>query len=132
MHLNPVTIELDGQSWAWVESEWTLKQWFVIKANTGLDRLPFIEGVMQENPACLQALVWMMRRDAEPDLPLGSVDFSPSRLNVTPIKVPDASTPPVAEDGGGAEPPTASANDGTTTSTSSPAGAASPLAMSIP
>lgn len=121
-------IKLDDKQWLFDEESWTLAEWFVLKNVTGLSRVPFLNGLLEEDPYALQGLVWFLRtRDGEPRLRLEEVDFHPSRLDWDEFKESDAIPPSV-----GAEAPTTSKSDETTTSTSSPAGSDSQPEMSTP
>lgn len=118
-------ITLDGQRWLFDEQTWTLKDWFVIKAETGLDRVPFLEGILTENPTALQGLIWFLRWRNGDQVPRAGIDFAPAALDLEPLDEPEADAdPPV----GGAEQTSAPAE--TSTSTSSPGGADSDLVMS--
>lgn len=122
-------IKLDGKQWLFDEESWTLDEWFIIKNATGLARIPFLNGVLEEDPFALQGLVWLLRsRDGEPNLRLSDVNFRPADLDWDAVEEPDAVPPSV----GDAEPPKTSEPDGIVTSTSSPAGSVSPPAMLTP
>lgn len=127
----------DGREWFFDEENLTLADYFVIKAAAGLSRVKFLEGILDEDPAALQVLVWFLRRRTEPDLPLASVDFKPAALTVRPAvespsptgASPSDSPPTGLTDAGSSDSPTPSSS-ATATSGSSPAGAASDLVTS--
>jgi hypothetical protein len=122
---------LDGKQWLFDEQSWTLADWFIIKNATGMGRIAFLNGLLEEDPACLQALMWFLRRPDEPNLRLEEVMFKPASLTWEEVEQPQvAPDPPVAavDD----ESPPISANDGTTTSTTSPVSATSLPVMLTP
>lgn len=128
--IRPVWIGLDGKRWLFDEASWELGDWFVIKNATGLGRVPFINGVMEEDPGALQALIWFLRRRDEPNLLLSEVMFRPAGLEYEAVE--DEQDPPSGGAAVAAEPPKTSENDVTTTSPPSPAPTATPAGMSTP
>lgn len=123
-------VGLGDDEWFFDEEALTLREYFVIKAASGLGRVAFLEGILDEDPAALQVLVWFLRLRAEPHLHLGSVDFRPAALTVRPaVEAPPDPTPAAPEPpppptaGGSTDSPTPSISE-TATSGSSPAGAA--------
>jgi hypothetical protein len=95
--VRPVWIELDGQRWLFDEEQYTLADYFVLKAATGLGRAAFLTGVLDEDPAALQALIWFLRRKDEPDLALEAVNFRPAALDFAAVEEPDVDPPAVPE-----------------------------------
>ena len=129
--LNKTWIGLDGQRWLFDEASWELADWFVIKNATGLGRVPFLNGVLNEEPDALQALIWFLRRKDEPNLRLEEVQFRPAAVEYEPADPPEPDADPPSA-GGDAEPPSTSKSGATTTSRRSRAPTATPAGMSTP
>lgn len=127
--LRPAWLVLGEKRWLFDESSWELGDWFVIKNATNLGRVAFINGLLEEDPAALQALVWFLRRKDEPNLTLAEVTFRPSAIEYEEVQAED---PPSVGGAVAAEPPKTSESDGTTTSPPSPVSTATPAGMSTP
>lgn len=111
----------------WDLDDLTLKEAFVIKATTGMDPAPILQGLQQGSPQAWQAVVWFLMQKQNPGLPLSAVDFRYGDIEIEDVQpqevaAGDRPTPEVVD----------SASSGTTTSTSSPAGADFAPAMSTP
>src|SRR5665811_608135 len=83
-----MNISLDDQSWQFNEEELEIRDAFAIKASTGLDLGPFLQGLATLDPASLQGLVWFCRRSAEPQLRLEDVNFKVFQLKLERAEPP--------------------------------------------
>ena len=83
-----MNISLDDQSWQFNEEELEIRDAFAIKASTGMDLGPFLQGLATLDPASLQGLVWFCRRSAEPQLRLEDVNFKVFRLKLERAEPP--------------------------------------------
>jgi hypothetical protein len=131
--LQKAWIVLGEQRWLFDEESWTLNDWFLIKNTTGFSRLPFLQGVLEEDPQAMQVLVWFLRRRNEPDLALSAVQFNPAAVEAEEFEQEDDADPP--SEGAATKPltlPPTSAPDATSTSMPSGDASASPPVMSIP
>lgn len=130
--LRPAWVVLDGKRWLFDEASWELGDWFVIKNATGLGRMAFINGLLEEDPAALQALIWFLRRRDEPELLLSEVSFRPASLEYEEVEPAPTVPPSSGGDDASAAPPKTSESEGTTTSPPSPVLTATPAGMSTP
>lgn len=88
-------VHLDDRSWDFVDADLTVKDAFTIKAATGMNLRPFLEGLQQMDPLSLQGLIWFLRRPAEPQLRIEDVDFKIADLRLEQVE--DAEDPTVGE-----------------------------------
>lgn len=87
--MTAMRVKLDDQSWSFDEDTLDLRDAFLIKSGTGLNFRPFLEGVQEMDPLCLQGLVWFLRRKAGEDaLTLDEVNFRLAELDVTQEEAP--------------------------------------------
>lgn len=66
---------LGNDEWMFDEGDITLEDAFMIKAETGLALRPFLQGIADMDPDCLQGLVWFCRRKAGERVNRSSVKF---------------------------------------------------------
>lgn len=122
----PCDVVIGEQRWFFDEKTMTLKDYFVLKAASGLTRPQFLNGLMADEPAALQALVWFVRRRDEPDLALADVDFLWDDLEIEDRSGAAESVPPPDVPGDDAPSPgTTPSSSGADGSTDSPATATS-------
>jgi hypothetical protein len=68
-------VGLGEGKWEFNERELDLKAAFAIKAATGLNLKPFMQGIADMDPLCLQGLVWFVQRTDKPAQRLEDVNF---------------------------------------------------------
>jgi hypothetical protein len=127
VEFNPAWISLRGERWLFDVNTWTLKDWFAIKAESGYDRIPFLNGLLSEDPHCLQTLVWYLQVKHTGQAPRRhTIDFAMNELQWEVAAQPDevVDVPP-SESADAKVPPRTSANGATTSSSSSPTTATS-------
>lgn len=102
--MHPCRVLLNGEEWVFDESRMMLSEYRAIKDATGLTRLAFCKGIVDEDPYAQQALVWHLRNKTKPGLPLHAVEFAPADLAFEPLDadpspeaVPDETTPSPTE-----------------------------------
>lgn len=92
--MSRVMIALAGVGeWEFDDENLTLKDAFVIKEATGLAVKPFLDGVANFDPDCVQTLIWMLRRPTEPKLLRNQIEF---RLMDLRIEQLDAESGPTS------------------------------------
>lgn len=89
---------------------------FLLKAATGLDLLPIYEGMGSMNPASWRAVIWWLKRKADPNIQPDAINFKWGDLEMAEVVGEDP--PPSAETSGDGT----SANAETSGSGSSAAG----------
>jgi hypothetical protein len=116
-------IDLPGEHYEWDPQTIDLTGAFAIKAASGLDLVPFQNGLNSMNPAALQALVWYLRQQNGRPEDIRHINFV-----ISDLKVEDAPDP------AGDENPTVTGSEPveTVTSDSSPTIATSPPETSTP
>lgn len=68
-------VRLGEDEWLFDEGDITLEDAFMIKAETGLALRPFLQGIADMDPDCLQGLVWFCRRKTGERISRSSVKF---------------------------------------------------------
>lgn len=118
MQFHPCVVSLPGESWEWDESEMTVGDWRKIKQATGLARLAFIRGIVEEDPDAVQGLVWYLRDREKPGYKYEwAAAVKPSELDYHLVSDADPSGSAVSA---GTIPPE---TETTTSSTSTPSAA---------
>src|SRR5664280_199273 len=69
------TVGLDDGKWEFDERKLELKDAFAIKSATGLNLKPFMQGIADMDPLCLQGLVWFVQRTDRPGQRLEDINF---------------------------------------------------------
>lgn len=83
-------VKLGDAEWLFDESAVTLEDAFLIKTGTGLALKPFLQGVADLDPTCLQGLVWFLRRKAGEAIPMEVVQFTIMDLEISQDADPPA------------------------------------------
>ena len=106
-------ITLGDERYEFDDTGLTLTDAFMIKSASGLDLVPFQDGLNTMSPLALQVLIWFLRQKAGRPEDIRSIDFVISTLSVT--EAPTVELPDPTE--------AASEIDETATSDSSPTSA---------
>jgi hypothetical protein len=87
------TVGLGDSKWEFNERELDIKGAFAIKAATGLNLKPFMQGIADMDPACLQGLVWFVQRADKPNQRPEDINFKIVDLKLEQVE--DAEPVPV-------------------------------------
>jgi hypothetical protein len=85
-----VILSLGDKHWDFDDAEIELKDAFAIKAATGLNLKPFLEGVAEMDPLSIQGLVWFVRHKAGEKVNLADINFRLADLKMDQPEVPAA------------------------------------------
>lgn len=83
-------VRLGDQEWTFDEENIDLNDAFLIKSGTGLALRPFLQGVADLDPHCLQGLVWFLRRKTGEQVDINTISFRLADLDVTQADDPPA------------------------------------------
>jgi len=75
-------IKLGDESWDFDPQELTLREAFAIKSAIGLNFRPFLNGMMEMDPDCLQMLLWLVRTRNGERIDRTSIDFPLAQLQI--------------------------------------------------
>lgn len=89
-------VRLGEDGWLFDEGDITLEDAFVIKAELGLALRPFLQGIADMDPDCLQGLVWFCRRKAGERVSRSSVKFRILDLDLSQDEEDEQDPPPEA------------------------------------
>lgn len=75
-------VKLGEAEWEFDGDNLTLEDAFLIKSETGMALRPFLRGVADLDPICLQGLVWFCRRKSGELIPIKAVQFKIRDLDI--------------------------------------------------